>query len=55
MVHLNVPGPGGAVAKEGAAQVEEDDGVHGGAQHLAEHLHRRVGCRRDVAETVVSL
>ena len=55
MAHLDVPVPRGAVAEERLAQVEEDDGVHGGAEHLAEHLHRRVRCRGDVLETVVRL
>ena len=37
------------------AQVEEDDGVHGGAEHLAEQLHCGVRGLRDVPEAVVGL
>jgi hypothetical protein len=53
--HLNVPCPGSAVAKESLAQVEKYHRVHGGAQHLAEHLHRCVRRRGDVLETVMRL
>jgi hypothetical protein len=53
--YLNVPCPGGAVAKESLAQVEKDHRVHGGAQHLAEHLHCCVRRRGDVLETVMRL
>ncbi len=53
--YLNVPCPGSAVAKESLAQVEKDHRVHGGAQHLAEHLHCGVRRRGDVLETVMRL
>ena len=53
--NLNVPGAGGAVSQQRFAQVEEDDGVHGGAEHLAEQLHCGVRGLRDVPEAVVGL